>query len=523
MNTTSNKTKKAVVYCRVSTNEQADNGLSIQVQEKVCEETIKKDGLELFKTIKDEGYSGGSLKRPGIQELLGLVKEKKIDAVYTIHGDRLARNTIDYLTMRELFRKNSITLKYIYQPITDDTAASRTMDTVMASFNEMQRLVISEKVKATLNEKARSGYFPSVPPLGYINVPNPDKNTDRLARKIIKLHQEIAPLITEAFKLYATGNFNGYDLNDLMYKKGLRTRNNIKLSPSRFYELLKNRIYLGEVHWGEVHVKGKHEPLIDEDTFNAVQSIMAGHNQHACRRRKYSWLLNGFVYCWEHKKRYTAEWHLDKKLAYYHCTNRYGCGKYVEKNKLEEEVAEKFKEIEFNDSFVEMIINKAKEIFYKRRREYEAKKQALVNKKTALELKYKVAQDKLFTGVLFDEDFKIVKNEIKSELNTIEEEIFELESKQEVQVDIAQEILAFTRNIYKTYLQASHTLKRHYLGFFWEKFYVTDGVIIKSVPTLLFRELLKLQQVVLKTKNPQVIRDSGIFDGVIINNIRLRR
>lgn len=232
----------------------------------------------------------------------------------------------------------------------------------MASFNEMQRLVTSEKVKATLYAKAEAGYFPSTPPPGYKNMDNPNKTVDRLCRKIVVLNDD-APLIKEMFTLYSTGNFSVYDLQDIMYEKGLRSRRGGKLSRSRMYDLLRNRFYLGEVRWGKiVNKNGKHKTIIDESLFNKVQTIMDTKNKHACRRRKYSWLLNGFLYCYKHNKRYTAEWHLNKKIAYYHCTNKSGCGKYSEQIQMEEKVAEKFKNIEFDPEFVNMVIEKTRDI-----------------------------------------------------------------------------------------------------------------------------------------------------------------
>jgi hypothetical protein len=180
----------------------------------------------------------------------------------------------------------------------------------MASFNEMQKLVTSDKVKATLYAKVQAGYFPSIPPVGYINTDNPDPNADRLARKVIVPDSVAAPLIIEIFRLYATGVYNVYDLTDMVNERGLRSHKGYKLSPSRVYDLLKNRIYLGEVRWGKAYnKKGKHTPLIDEATFNQVQVVMETNNHKACRRRKYSWLLSGFVYCANHQKRYVAEWH----------------------------------------------------------------------------------------------------------------------------------------------------------------------------------------------------------------------
>src|SRR3989344_1826273 len=133
--------KIAVGYCRVSTDEQADNGLSIEVQEMVCKKSMTDDSCSILSVFKDEGKSGGTMQRAGIKEIVRLVTEQKIQAIYTVHSDRIARNTLDYLQFRKLLREKGVTLKCIYQPMSDDSASSRTMDTVMASFNEMQRLV----------------------------------------------------------------------------------------------------------------------------------------------------------------------------------------------------------------------------------------------------------------------------------------------------------------------------------------------------------------------------------------------
>lgn len=519
--------KIAVGYARVSTDEQSKNGLSIDVQVEVCTKAIVADGYQVLGVLKDEGKSGGTLNRPGIREIIRLVEEGKVNAVYTIHSDRIARNTLDYLNIRKLCREKDVILKCIYQPMADDSATSRTMDTVVASFNEMQRLVTSEKVKATLYEKARQGYFPGTPPPGYKNIDNPDTNTDKIARKIVVKDEIEAPVAKELFRLFSTGNFNGYDLCDIAWEKGLKSQRGGKMSPSRMYDLLRNRFYLGEVHWGPIHNKdGKYSPLIDEGLFNQVQQILDSHNNHACRRRKYSWLLNGFLYCFRHERRCTAEWHKikgeKKRIAYYHCTHRNGCGKYAEQVELEQKVAEKFQDLEFAPEFVKMVIDKAKAVFYERRKEYDKKRQGLINQRTALDSQRKVAEDKLMKGILSDESFTRINTGVSEELKQIDDRLVLLEQGRGASVDIAQEILGFTRNIYKTYQKASPALKRHYLAFFWKKFEIGDGVIIKSHPTLLFEELLNLEQLYYKTEETHKAKKALVSNEVIITNTKLR-
>lgn len=312
---------------------------------------------------------------------------------------------------------------------------------------------------------------------------------------------EKGPLLKKAFELYATGNFNVFDICDVMYEKGLKTKYGKKIGHSRMYDTLKNRFYLGEVRWGSVHLKkGKHEPLMDEDLFNRVQEVLAMKNGHACRRRKHDWLLNGFLRCHNHQCRYTAEWHLKKTLGYYHCTKG-GCGKNIEITKMEGMVEDKFKDIEFSQEFVDLVIERAKSIFYQRRKIYEDKKKTLVNQKTAFETKRTIAEEKMFNGIISDADLKRILGEIAEGLENIDSRIHKLEKERGLNVDIAQQVLNLSRDIYDSYEKASFKLKREYLGFFWEKFEVIDGLIIKSVPSPLFSELLKLEKVFYKSEN----------------------
>lgn len=510
---TGEKRKLAVGYCRVSTSDQADNGLSVEAQERICTEQIIKDGYMLLKIIKDAGKSAGSLKRPGIQEIIKLASEKKIDAVYITHTDRLARQVIDDISLRAHFRKHDVELICIYQPSFGDTSTTRLVNTVLAAVNQMQRDQTAEKVTDTMAGKAKAGYFPSLAPIGYKNVKNPSTSVERVGQKIIVPDPSVAPFIKKAYELYATGDYNVFDINDILYEQGLRTKRGNKLADSIMYRLLNNSFYKGEIHWGKVHLKnGKHEAIINEELFNAVQKLMASKNKHACRRRKFQWLSGGFITCYKHECRYTAEWHLNKSLAYYHCTNRSGCGKYIEKGKLEDMVAEKFKQLEFSKDFIDMVIGKAKAIFYERRKVYDVKKSSLINQRTALEIKRKVAEDKLFADTIKDPDFKRIREEISLEFQNIDDRLVDIERERNINVDIAQEILNFTRNIYDAYIKASPKLKRQILGFFWEKFEVTDGLIIKSHPSLLFDQLLKLEKAIYKTENT---KEFNVSNGVI--------
>lgn len=212
---------------------------------------------------------------------------------------------------------------------------------------------------------------------------------------------------------------------------------------------------------------------------------------------------------------------IKKGIAYYHCSNRTGCGKYCEQTKLEEQVEQKFTELQFSPDFINLVIEKAKRQYLEKRKTYDGRRQALTNKKTALENKRRVAEDKLFEKVISNEDFSRVRTDISADLKQIDEELVTLGGQQELDIDIAQEILLLTQDIYKAYKQASFNLKRQYLAFFWERFEVADGVILNSVPTPLFQQLLDAEHVFHNTSKTKKATSTAASSAGILTNVWL--
>lgn len=513
--------KYAAIYVRVSTEDQKE-GLSVEVQEKLCRERAALEKYQVLEVLDaDVGVSGNKVDRGGMNRLKELVSSKRIHVVIALSSDRLFRNTIAHMEFMNLVRRFDVRIIYINGMSPDWEATSIFTDTMMAGVNQFYRDQVSDKVKATLYEKARAGYFPTQPPVGYKNALNPQQGVEKIAQKIIVPDPDTAPLIEELFRTYATGLYSVYDLTDVMNDKGLRSHRGFKMAPSRIYDLLRNPVYRGEVHWGKIHVKdGKHAPLVDEATFNRVQMVLNANNHKACRRRKHKWLLAGFVWCQRHDRRYVAEWHLNKGRAYYHCPNRTGCGAYSEMTDLEGRVAELFKTLEFSEAFIESVITKTRALYTDQRKRYESRKAGLVSKRTAFEAKLKIAEEKLLAGTIDDDDFKRIRSEVGEDRSKVLAALDELEASRDTDINIVQEVLYLTRNLYQTYKEASPELKRQYLGFFWERFEMQDGVILKSYPSPLFRELLDAEMAFSKdgrtTKTPE---NQGNSVGILSNHL----
>jgi len=495
--------KNALIYCRVSTEEQAEQGYSLDAQEKFCREFAKNNGYEITGVFRDEGRSGTNLDRPALKDLLAKCQEdKSIGALIVQETDRLARNTKDHLTIKALLQKSGVKIISVAQPMLDDSPEGNMIDTILASVNQFQSDINSRKTRKGLQEKFDQGGWPSWAPLGYINV-SVSGNAGGGNIKVLKRDPKRWPIIKQGFKLYLSGNYSIDEINDILYEKGLVSRNGKKLAHSVIVNILKNPFYTGLMRWGGQEKPGKHEPMISLSEHQRILEIVDTHNLHRCRRRKHTFLLRGFVICNVCGLRYTAEKHPIKKKEYYHCTDRKehgNVGQYIEAGELEKQVEEEFKRIQFSQEFIKLLRKKLTLIHGQHKEEMSAQQQILNNKKKAVELKRDKAEEKLLKGIILDEDFVRMRNKFREELQNIQNELARIESQREYDINIIQEVLKLARNIYRGYRTAPYELKRQYLGLFWDKFLVQDKIIVKAVPTRLIEILSENQKVIIDPK-----------------------
>jgi site-specific DNA recombinase len=492
----SKKLKKAIIYIRVSTDDQASDGhISLEVQEKQCAERAKSLGYKVFKVFKDPGFSGGTLKRPGLQEMLNCInKNIEIDALFIQHTDRLARDVAIHQTIKSELRKHNVQIHSLTQGFLKDTPDDNMVDGMLSVINAHQRELTSYKTKMAMQQKAKNGWLPKLPPIGYLNATVKNE-------KIIIIDKIKAPLIKKLFKLYLTGNYTGKMLSDKFYPLGLTSHKGNKIHTSKIHKMLKEKFYLGELKYGDIHVKkANHTPIIDENLFNAVQNMIQIKNNFACRQRKHNFLLRGFIYCNKCDGRYTAEKHAKKNKSYYHCCNN-KCDdkpKYIEAAQLEDLVSLEFKKIILSEDFINEIIAKIKDIYKDKKRHFNSKQQGFINKKNAVEKKREVIEEKLVAGVLSNKDFTRINDRYEAEISTMNSMLLRLESNRKIDLNKIKNVLNLTKNIYDSYLDADKEIKRQYLGLFWEKITVSEREIRQAKPSKLFDAMIKLQKAYLR-------------------------
>ncbi len=226
---------KAATYCRVSTEEQAQEGFSIPSQGKINDAYCVVKGYDEIVRYVDEGFSAKNLKRPEVQRLIADCQTAGFEAVVVWRLDRLSRSLRDTLELYEdIFRANGIALISVSENIDTSTPAGRLMLNILASFAQNEREVTEERVRMVSVELAKEcRHLGGLPPFGY-----------RIEDKQYYIDPLQASAVRAIFEMYTDGI--GYNailryLND----NGFRTaRGNAFHKPS-LYELLGNEKYVG--------------------------------------------------------------------------------------------------------------------------------------------------------------------------------------------------------------------------------------------------------------------------------------
>jgi site-specific DNA recombinase len=144
---------KAIGYVRVSTDQQADRGVSLQAQTERVRAMATVQGAELVDIEVDGGESAKSMKRPGLQRILAMVEAGAVQAVIVAKLDRLTRSVKDMCSLLELFEKRKVALISVAESLDTGSAAGRLVITIMGAVSQWEREAIGERTREALRHK----------------------------------------------------------------------------------------------------------------------------------------------------------------------------------------------------------------------------------------------------------------------------------------------------------------------------------------------------------------------------------
>jgi len=158
---------KAIGYIRVSTDEQAKEGVSLENQEQKIRDYCKLKDFEIIEIIQDAGISAKNLRRPGVQKVLEMAQEKMINAVVVYKLDRIFRSTVDALETTKQFDKWNVSFHSIEETIDTKSAMGKFFFTLTAALAELEREIVGERTRDILQRKKANGEVYGNVPFGY--------------------------------------------------------------------------------------------------------------------------------------------------------------------------------------------------------------------------------------------------------------------------------------------------------------------------------------------------------------------
>lgn len=302
--------RRAALYIRVSTLEQAQEGYSVGEQRERLIAYCKAQDWLIADIYVDGGYTGSNLNRPGIQKLMS--ETEKFDVVLVYKLDRLSRSQRDTLYLiEEIFRPNKVDFVSMQESFDTSSPFGKAMIGLLAVFAQLEREQIKERTWMGRVARAKTGLHHGGGniPIGYDYedgklIVNPYEAEQ--VRKIYEWYLSGASLKAITDKLQDAGYTNKYS----SYNSWSSVRN-----------ILENETYVGRLHFGDVVVADAHEAIITEEQFNAAQ-ILRGkrREQFGSNAFQSKHMLTGLLFCGHCGGRYYLR--NSGKYSYYACYSR---------------------------------------------------------------------------------------------------------------------------------------------------------------------------------------------------------
>ena len=416
--------KNGAIYVRVSTDEQAREGYSIDAQIKAIKDYAIKNNIYIDSSFiyKDEGISGRKAeKRPAFMDMIARAKTKPkpFDVILVHKFDRFSRNREDSIVYKSLLKKEcGISVLSISEPLDPDDKMSIILEAFLEAMAEYYSINLSEEVKKGMLEKHSLGELQTCPSYGY-NAKN----------NILVINEEEAKVVKYIFEEYGLKHTPMLEIARNLYNMGIKTKKGKSFENRTICYILNNPVYIGKLKYtpgarkahtfddpNTILVDGKHTPIISIELWNAAQQEMAKNSRfrhpNQCVNEKVLHWLKGIVRCKECG--YTMVLSGKKKLR----CNGYNKGRCSNKTTIniketKELVIAQLEKDFTNEKIEHIVINKK---INKTVSEYEL----LQNTINTIKEKEKRIKEAYVNGIDSIEEYKLNKNMIEQEKKEID-------------------------------------------------------------------------------------------------------
>ncbi len=271
---------KAAIYARVSTEDQAKKGFSLEAQVQKLKSYCKARGWKPIKEYVDDGYSGRDENRPRYREMLN--ERGQWDLILVLKMDRIHRNSMNFATMMDRLNSWDKGFASVQESFDSTTAMGRFVMDIIQRIAQLESEQISERVKIGMTQKAKlgEGYLGFNIPYGY----------DYRNGKLIPNSKE-AKIVKNIFQLYLSGMSIG-KIVKYLNEQGIQTKRGKSWGKQTIAKILKNPVYCGVKHWQDILHEDAHKGIIDIETFNKIQQLRVSNIKNSKQEKSAFELIN---------------------------------------------------------------------------------------------------------------------------------------------------------------------------------------------------------------------------------------
>jgi site-specific DNA recombinase len=278
---------RSAIRCAIYTRKSSEEGLeqsfnSLEAQREACEAYIASQRHEHWRCLgtpyDDGGYSGGSMERPALRQLLADIDAGRVDTVVVYKVDRLTRSLADFAKIIERFDASQVTFVSVTQQFNTTTSMGRLTLNVLLSFAQFEREVTGERIRDKIAASKRKGmWMGGRVPVGYtvkdqkllVHTAEADQ-----VKKIFRLYLKFGCVA----KLKARLDHDGVKSKERLSASGVKS-GGMSYSRGALYTLLQNRIYLGKIPHRDATYAGEHDAIIPQELWDKVQNRLSSNNK----------------------------------------------------------------------------------------------------------------------------------------------------------------------------------------------------------------------------------------------------
>lgn len=252
------------LYCRVSTDEQAREGVSLQEQEERLKAYCKAMGWNVEPVLFiDDGYSAKDMSRPQLEKLIKQVKENSISRVMVTKLDRMSRRLLDLLQLIDMFQQYDVSFISISESFDTNTPSGRLTLQVLGAVAEFERERIRERVFDNMYHAASKGKWLTQSPYGY-----------KLEDKELIINEDEAKIVREVFNDYLEKGLGYYAIAKKLNEQGIPSKQNKEWSIRSIKLMLTNPVYKGTLMWNRKDSSKKKREEKSEEEWVVVDDCL---------------------------------------------------------------------------------------------------------------------------------------------------------------------------------------------------------------------------------------------------------